>query len=132
MATPENLGAFALKRRMPYDEKAGRLEVSRSNIYRRFKFPTKLLDMVLISKLLLWACLWGSEGDTGESGAAVVITGSGETPMPPRLGLTFPRLQPGLDAAGYGDQLLQALAALGALGFLQVHGLRGALEAPQE
>ena len=76
--------------------------------------------------------LWGSEGDTGESGAAVVITGTGETPVPLRLCLTSRRFQPRLDAAGQGDELIQALAALGALGFLQVHGLRCALEAPQE
>jgi hypothetical protein len=74
----------------------------------------------------------GVKGDTGDSGATRVITGTGETPVPLELGLTSPRLQPRLDAAGHGDHLLQPPAALGALGFLQVHGLRRTGEAPQE
>ena len=48
------------------------------------------------------------------------------------LGLTFSGLQPRLDAAGQGDELIQATAVMGALRLRQVHGLGRTLQAPQE
>jgi hypothetical protein len=45
----------------------------------------------------------GSEKDTGKSDATVVITGTGETPAPLRLGLACCGFQPRFDAPGQGD-----------------------------
>ena len=45
-----------------------------------------MFDMVL-KALSLGLTYGGSEGDTGENGAAGVVAGAGEMPMPPQLGL---------------------------------------------
>ena len=40
---------------------------------------------MVLKALSLGLTYGGSEGDTGESGAAAEITGAGEMPMPPKL-----------------------------------------------
>jgi hypothetical protein len=58
---------------------------------------------MVLKALSLSLTYGGVKGGPGESGAAVVMSGSGKQPLSAGLGLRRARLQARLDAAGYGD-----------------------------